>query len=230
VLTSIKPVDRPVALGDKVYQALRRLIADGVMGPGQPLPEVAVAEKLGVSRTPVREALTRLASEGLLAVEGRSFVVPALVDDDIEQLYEMRSLLEPEALRQIATGRPGAGALAPLRAAIEASAAADRGNDAAAFMEANTGFRAAWMALVPNRRLVRAIEVHADHVRFLRVLTLDDRQTRAIVLLGLERIADALAAGDADAAAVAMREHLGEARKALRRAADRSGSRSTPGA
>ena len=53
-------------------------------------------------RTPVREALTRLASEGLLASDGRSFVVPALTERDIEEIYELRLMLEPEALRRVA--------------------------------------------------------------------------------------------------------------------------------
>jgi DNA-binding GntR family transcriptional regulator len=221
LLTAIKPLDRPVALGDKVYQALRRLIAEGAMSPGQALPEVAVAAQLGVSRTPVREALARLASEGFVSVEGRGFVVPPLLEGDIEELYEVRCLLEPEALRQIAARQTAERSLDALNAAIDASMAADRAGDAAAFMEANTRFRAAWMALVPNQRLVRAIELHADHVRFLRLMTLDDRATRAIVLRGLRRIVAALARGDGDAAAKSMRQHLGEARKALRRAANR---------
>jgi DNA-binding GntR family transcriptional regulator len=221
LLTTLKPVDRPVALGDKVYQALRRLLAEGAMRPGDALPEVAVAAQLGVSRTPVREALGRLSSEGLVSVEGRGFVVPPLDEVDIDHLYEVRCLLESEALRQIAVRRPGEPALASLKTAIDASVAADRAADAAAFMEANTQFRSAWIALVPNARLVRAIELHADHVRFLRVMTLGDRTTRAIVLRGLRRIAAALALGDGEAAASAMRRHLLEARKALLRAANR---------
>jgi DNA-binding GntR family transcriptional regulator len=223
LLTAIKPVDRPVALGDQVYRALRGLLRDGQVRPGQRLQEAAVAAQLQVSRTPVREALARLASEGLVAPEGRSFVVPLLAEADIENIYEVRCLLEPEAMRQVAAQAPGSRALAPVKAALEASVAADRAGDARAFMDANSRFRAAWIALVPNRRLVRAIELHAEHVRYLRVLTLGEAKTRAIVLRGLKRIAAALVAGDEDAAAAAMREHLGEARSSLRRAAGLNG-------
>ena len=80
MVSIIKPLKRPLALGDQVYQTLRGHLRDGTIGAGQPLQEVQLADKLGVSRTPVREALTRLASEGLLASDGRSFVVPALRD------------------------------------------------------------------------------------------------------------------------------------------------------
>ena len=124
MLTAIKPVDRPVALGDQVYRALRGLLRDGQVRPGQRLQEAAVAAQLQVSRTPVREALARLASEGLVAPEGRSFVVPLLADADIEDIYEVRCLLEPEAMRQVAAQAPVSRALAPVKAALEASVAA----------------------------------------------------------------------------------------------------------
>ena len=82
----------------------------------------------------------------------------------------------------------------------------------------NYGYRAAWMELVPNRKLVRAIELYADHVRFLRSLTLDDRKTREVVMRGLKRLFESLAAADGAAAAVAMRDHLLEAKRILGRA------------
>ena len=75
---SLKPVERPLALGEQVYNALRAQLRSGAIGAGQALQEVSLAEQLGVSRTPVREAMARLASEGLLAADRRSFTVPAL--------------------------------------------------------------------------------------------------------------------------------------------------------
>ena len=68
---------------------------------------------------------------------------------------------------------------------------------------------------MPNRRLVRAIELYTDHVRYLRVFTLDDAQVRAVVLRGLRRLAVALEAGDGEAAAEAMRAHLEQAKRIL---------------
>jgi DNA-binding GntR family transcriptional regulator len=223
LLTAIKPVDRPVALGDQVYLSLRELLRDGKIRPGEPLQEAAVAAQLQVSRTPVREALARLASEGLVAPDGRGFVVPLLGEADIEDIYEVRGLLEPAALRDVAARKPSPRLLAPLKAALEASVAADRADDARGFMDANTRFRAAWIGLVPNPRLVRAIELHTNHVRYLRVVTLGDAKVRAIVLRGLRRIAAALAAGNVEAVAKAMLEHLGEAKRSLRRAVGLNG-------
>lgn len=213
MVTSIKPLQRPLALGDQVYQTLRAHLRDGTVVSGQPLQEVQLAEKLGVSRTPVREALTRLASEGLLASDGRSFVVPALTLKDVEDIYEVRFLLEPAAVRRVAEATTDAAVRAPLDEALAAAMAAYKAEDADAFREANIRFRNAWKDLVPNRRMVRAIEQYADHMMRIRALTLGDAKVRNIVLKGLKRIAEALAAGDGDAAAAAMHDHLVEAKR-----------------
>ena len=213
MVTSIKPLQRPLALGDQVYQTLRGHLRDGTIVSGQPLQEVQLAEKLGVSRTPGREALTRLASEGLLASDGRSFVVPSLSLEDVDDIYEVRFLLEPAAMRRVAELTPAAAVRAPIDEALAAASAAYKTNDADAFREANIRFRNAWIALVPNRRLVRAIEQYADHMMRIRALTLGDQKVRTIVIKGLKRIAEALAAGNGDDAATAMRDHLGEAKR-----------------
>ncbi len=212
---ALLPVERPLALGEQVYERLRTLLRRGQLGAGQPLQEVQLAERLGVSRTPVREAMTRLASEGLLVADGRSFVVPKLTRGDVDDIYEVRFLIEPAAIRGVAAFTTDRAARAPLDAALAAAAAAHRSGDAEAFGEAHRRFRAAWLALVPNRRLVRVAEQYADHLQHIRALTLGNPRVRAIVLKGHRRIAAALAAGDGEAAAAAMRANLDEAKRAF---------------
>jgi DNA-binding GntR family transcriptional regulator len=82
-------------------------------------------------------------------------------------------------------------------------------------MEANYRYRDAWTTLVPNTRLVRAIQLYADHVRYLRAFTLDEPAVRSVVLKGLKRLALALAAGDGETAATAMQSHLENAKSIL---------------
>lgn len=211
----LAPIQRSEPLAERVYAMLREQLRAGRVPRGQPLQEVALAAQLGVSRTPVREALARLASEGLVVAEGRSFVVPALTERDIEEIYALRFLLEPEALRLIALTRPDRKTLAPLRQALEDMAAAHEAGDGAAFMEANYRYRDAWTGLVPNRRLVRSIHLYADHVRYLRAFTLDEPAVRTVVLKGLKRLLSALAAHDGEATVAAMRAHLGKAQEIL---------------
>jgi DNA-binding GntR family transcriptional regulator len=214
-IMSLSAVDRPQSLTDRVYQTLREHVCSGQLPSGKPLQEAHLAAQLGVSRTPVREALGRLASEGLLDFQGRSLSVPSLSERDVTDIYELRLLLEPEALRQVAHRLDAGDKLLPLRHELDAMTAAHIAGDAGAFMQANYRYRAAWLALVPNQRLLRAIELYAAHVRYLRALTLGSEQTRQIVLSGLERLAAALTSRDAEAAAGAMREHLSEAKHIL---------------
>lgn len=211
----IKPVERAPNLGEQVYDALRAQLRRGAIEVGQPLQELQLAERLGVSRTPVREAMARLASEGLLASDRRSYTVPALTRRDIDDVYELRFLLEPAAMRGIAPLAADAATRASIDAALADAAEAHRTGDSAGFRDANVRYRAAWLALVPNARWVRMIELYADHMQHIRAVTLDSAAVRAIVLRGLERITAALSAGDGDAAAAAMHEHLLQARRAF---------------
>lgn len=213
----LRPIARAQGLGNQVYETLREHLRAGVLRAGDRLTEVDIATRLGVSRTPVREALARLASEGLVDSEGRGYAVPTFSEHDADEIYEVRFLLEPAAIRQAAS-RAAAG-IEPLALALAQAQRAHRDGDAAGFVAANTRFRDAWLALVPNRRLVRAIALYDAHVRYLRAATLDDAGIRTIVLRGMQRVFDALSARDADAAAQAISAHLGDAKTYFRKTA-----------
>lgn len=215
----LETLERPESLAERVYATLRENLRTGRISRGVPLQEAILAAQLGVSRTPVREALARLASEGLVISDGRNFSGPDLAAADIEDIYALRLLLEPEALRLVATGLRDRRQLAPLRKALEDMSAAHEAGAHAAFMEANYRYRAGWMELVPNRRLARMIELYADHVHHLRVSTLDDPAVRTGVLKRLKRLLAALAAANGESAAELMREHMEEARRASRSSA-----------
>ncbi|GAA2258498.1 GntR family transcriptional regulator [Streptomyces amakusaensis] len=94
----------PTAAG-RAYAQLRSEILDGVLPAGAPLLEVEQSDRLGVSRTPVREALSRLVAEGLAEPSGKRGVVVTQVDDrDVRSLFELRSCLEAQAA-QLAAAR-----------------------------------------------------------------------------------------------------------------------------
>lgn len=212
---TLTPVQRPRALAEQVYQTLRQQLRAGAISAGSALQEVQLANQLGVSRTPVREALARLASEGLLATHGRSFTVPSLTLADVEDIYELRFLLEPAAIRRIAPHTADRRTRWPIDAALAEAADAHARGDTEAFGDASVHYRSAWLALVPNARLVRIIELYADHMQHIRTLTLGRPEVRRIVLHGLGQITAALAAGDADASALAVHAHLQQARQAF---------------
>jgi len=213
--TAIKPLERPAGLADRVYNELRDNIGSHQIRPGERLQEVSLAAQLGVSRTPVREALARLESEGMIVVEGRGFVVPELTDADIEEIYQLRFLLEPAAAA-LAVGEVGSPTdLASMSAAVDDAVAAEKADDFRAFLEANSRFHHAWRALVPNRRMSKLLDQYVGHVRFLRVLTLGDAGARKAALTGMKAIHAAFRKRDAAAAAASMHSHLEAAKRFL---------------
>lgn len=114
-----------VARSDQVYATLREEIVDGAHSPGTTLVQEQLADRFAVSRTPVREALTRLAQEGLVdAVTGRGFVVRGLADDDIRAVQEVRESLELLALEK-SCGTFDPAQVARVTALVEELAAAD---------------------------------------------------------------------------------------------------------
>jgi DNA-binding GntR family transcriptional regulator len=214
--TTLTPINRPAGLADQVYQTLREYLGSRVLRPGQPLQEATLALRLGVSRTPVREALARLLSEGLIAGDGRSFMVPILSDGDVDEIYQLRGILEPAALAWVAQSNFQPVALQELESAFAQAKAAHASGDVEAFREANARFHQAWQGQVINQRLLRAIELYAGHVRYLRVLTLGSEPARKATLSGMKKIHSALRRRDPASAERVMHEHLETARKFLR--------------
>ena len=91
---------------DRAYSALREQILEGELEPGVVLGEVEQSTRLGVSRTPLREALARLSADGLVSTHsGRGVVVTDLAPDRISELFEVRSALEEQAARLAARRR-----------------------------------------------------------------------------------------------------------------------------
>jgi DNA-binding GntR family transcriptional regulator len=91
--------------GPSIHATLRARILDGTLRPGERLREIPLAEEFGVSRTPVREALMRLESDGLARRDGRSLVVHAVSAEELMQVYDLRINLESEAAAQAAERR-----------------------------------------------------------------------------------------------------------------------------
>lgn len=207
---------RPGGLRDGVYRALRRQISFGELGPGDRLTEVKVADALQVSRTPVREGLAALAREGLLVREGRSYVVPSLDQDDINEVLELRSLLEPYAVQR-ATEMARTADVAELVQALREQKAAHAAGDAERFIAANIRFRDALVGMVRNRRLRRAIALYNDYLSCLRT-SFREAHWRAVIIRNFELFVRVVRAGDGAAAAKIWRKHLSEGADATARA------------
>ncbi|RKN38293.1 GntR family transcriptional regulator [Streptomyces hoynatensis] len=145
----------------QVLAALRDALATGELQPGGTYSAPLLAERYGVSATPVREAMQQLVSEGVVeTVPNRGFRVAANSPRDLAELAEVRADLEVPAVLRLARSLPRErwDELSPLaEATVTAAAAGDR----AAYAEADLGFHRALLALTGNRQLVRvAGELH----------------------------------------------------------------------
>jgi DNA-binding GntR family transcriptional regulator len=146
----------PVQLTLRAAALIRGMVFDGVLLPGEKVRQVDLAERIGVSRSPLREALRILESEGLLSYEmNRGYVVARLERGDVAELYHMRSLLEHELLRSIP--RPGEDVLDVLEKHNETMMTAIGQDDIAEIMRANRDFHFTIFELSPMRQFQREI-------------------------------------------------------------------------
>lgn len=208
------------SLRAQVYARLRSGLRHGGVGQQGLATERDLAAELGVSRTPIREALALLVHDGLIVPTTKGFTLPGVTDEDISEIYELRRLLEPYALRTVVDHLSLAD-LKAMRKALEQQVEAHSTGGALAFASANQAFRAAWTSRIANSRIQELIHHYDDHIVALRELTLANSDTQQIVLRGLGQILDHLEKGDGRAAARAMERHLiaaeGVLKEALRR-------------
>lgn len=195
---------------ERAYRALREEILDGVLAPGTALAEVEQANRLGVSRTPVREALARLEADGLAtAASARVLQVSALDAASIVSLYEVREALEGQASRLAARRRDPARFAELRRRLAEAPELLDEGADGLrAYYDVVDALDDEIEAAVANPMLAAALQsarLHSARVR--RLARQHPERLRAAASEHL-LIVDAIIAGDTDLAAHATHVHL----------------------
>ena len=210
-----------VSVADHVERALRERILAGALEPGARLHQEALAEELGVSRTPLREAIGRLAADGLVDVlPNRGARVADVRPEDMRAAYEARLVIEPAAAALAAT-RASRAAHEALQATIADHRAA-RGDVRASFL-ANRAFHLALVAAAGNPYLLRLGEALWAGRVGLRVY---ERQRDAPEVIEAdadahETILDAIVARDADRAERLTREHIARAMDGLLEALER---------
>ena len=201
---------------DQVHAQLKEEIELGELAPGTSLSELSLVERTGASRTPVREALRRLAAEGLVDLTPRLGArVSRVSAQSVRDLFEFRQLLEPVAIRQ---ATETAAADAEVRRTFTAMRSEftriqrrvpsqDRSR---AFYELADRFDWAIIDATRNEHLRRTIAELRPHTARLRNLSHLDPQRTDVSVTEHLAICDALLAGDADAAASLIAGHLAE--------------------
>ena len=145
-------------LRSSVYEELRRRFVTGKIVPGSSLSTRGVAQELGVSQMPVREALSRLAAEGAVEIRSkRRIVVPLMTVDRFKDLLRCRELLEPEAAAA-ALPHIDAARIKHLRAVDDALGIALKTGDVTGYMEGNFAFHFSIYRAQPRRTITQLIE------------------------------------------------------------------------
>lgn len=209
-------------LGSPVYDRIRRAIVEGRYPPGARLVEQRLAEELAVSRTPVREAVRRLESEGLVVVErNRGAHVRPLSEAEIADLYEVRARLEGYAA-ELAAQRAEAPDHAALREACRAFADAADAVDASSGVEAvralddaNADFHGALHRASRHARIRQLVAGAVDAPLVFQALQRFEPDELARSALFHRLIADAVEAGEGGRAGRLMTEHVLQGRDAL---------------
>lgn len=199
---------------DRVCDELRRLIISGALEPGQPLNEKHVAEQLGVSRSPVREALQRLVSERLLISRpNKTVTVRAYTDDDINEIYDARIAIESHAAATvIAAGSEAvARTCAELEQALQLLETALHGGDRLELAQSDLAFHQVLVRCGGNSRLTEAyLLLSAETVTCMTWLEIA-RPSGDELMQDHQELVDALRAQDPVTMSTAISMHLNRA-------------------
>ncbi|WUL70838.1 GntR family transcriptional regulator [Amycolatopsis sp. NBC_00345] len=198
-VSPLPKVSRPL-LRDEAYERIRHAIIDGSLSAGTPLRDADLAEQLGLSRAPVRQALLRLAEDGLVDSKPQSYTrVAEFVSDDVRDAVQLVRALHEFAVRQ-ALPRLGPAHVAEMRAANERFAAAVESRDVAAAIEADDELHDVPVRVCGNRAVATTLGRYTPLLRRLEYARFSSLPAHRSVQRHAELI-DALAGGDAERAA-----------------------------
>lgn len=210
--TSSRPPLRAVSLREQARNAIRTSIVMGDIAPGQVESVVKVAAELGVSITPVREAVMDLANLGIVEViRNKGFRVPQLTDQDLDEIFKIRTMLEVPAMREAAEQfgdrDPG-----PFRTLAEDIVLAAEAGDVRSFLDSDRLFHKALLQTLGNRRLVNTVEQLRDQARMQGLQKLADHGDLTESAVEHLEILEAIISHNGELAAELMKKHLTHSR------------------
>jgi DNA-binding GntR family transcriptional regulator len=193
---------------EEAYAALKQRIIRNDLPPGYQALEEELALQLGMSRTPVREALIRLEHEGFVEViTRRGMRVKPLLARDIREISEVLAWLEAAAAERLAQRRPTQAEMALLEQAIADMDKALEGDDMNAWAEADYNFHRLLVELCGNRHLIDVARIFLDQAHRFRLLTTPVREKPVYSNVNHAAVVEAIRRGDAQTALDIHRAH-----------------------
>ncbi len=194
--------------GAGVYSRIKEDILSNTFPAGLHIQESKLADELGISRTPVREAMIRLEAEGLVEVLPRRGVrVLPVRASDMREIYDILMALESLAAAQLASGQCGAVDLSGLEAAIETMEASCEGKEFADWAKGDDRFHREILRLTGNARLIAITDALYSQAHRTQMITLRMRDSLQESNQEHREIVDGIRRSDAEGAASAMRGH-----------------------
>lgn len=195
-------------LRDVVFNTLRQAILRGELKPGERLMEIQLANKLGVSRTPIREAIRKLELEGLvLMIPRKGAEVAQITEKSLRDVLEVRRALENLAV-QLACLRMSPQTLADLKAAARAFEEILGGEDVTAVAEADVAFHDVIYMATDNQRLISLLNNLREQMYRYRVEYLKKKECHKQLLWEHQEIIRAIEAGEIDVATKITEQHI----------------------
>lgn len=195
------------SLTSVVQQEIERRILEGELAPGAKLIEAALAEALGVSRGPVREAFRMLEEAGLVRQEkNRGVFVRSIPLDEAMEIFDLRAVMDESIGRRLAASITPE-QLRQVRAMVDAMERAVKAGDADAYHLLNLEFHDTLVAFAGNRKLTSIYRRLINELSLFRRMNLSDARLLPMSANEHRAIVKAIASGDADAAGRAMRRH-----------------------
>ena len=207
-------MDEYLPLRDVVFNTLRQAILKGELKPGERLMEIQLANKLGVSRTPVREAIRKLELEGLvLMIPRKGAEVAEITRQDMEDVLEVRTALEELAVKDACDHITDAQLSELKKASSEFKKALLEGKDLVTCADADMHFHNVILSATNNRRLIQMLNNLSEQMYRYRMEYLKDRQSHGILVKEHEEILRALEHRDEEAALQATCSHIERQKK-----------------
>lgn len=195
-------------LRDVVFNTLRHAILKGELEPGERLMEIALAQKLGVSRTPIREAIRKLELEGLVVMVPRKGAeVADITEKDLRDVLEVRTALEELSI-ELAMKNMNDDDYKQLREANELFAKDSEGDDLIKIAEADVAFHEIIYMATGNKRLIQMINNLREQMYRYRLEYIKDKSTHARLVEEHNKIIDAMKKNDIIAAKAAIKLHV----------------------
>lgn len=199
------------SLKQQALTIIRQGLVSGEIKAGQTYSAAALAQQLGTSTGPVREAMLALVEQGIVRpVPNVGFEVVRLTDQDLDEIYELRLMLEVPAMRAIATEQVN---LVDARVHATACARAAEAHNVNAFLAADRDFHLELLTHAGNQRLVRFVATLRDQTRLYGLAGLAHQGQLVDFANEHFELLDAIEAGDAELASQLMNDHLSHVRR-----------------